>query len=120
LRRPLLSLFNYFLLAHVLLATPPPLTEKYNRIAALNSEEAMREYQSRGRRAHRLITSDEATNLIASMDARGAWLTEIKFLDTLDYVHNPPTAFLGIDTGIYANCMSALINFLKFGKKGKD
>jgi PelA/Pel-15E family pectate lyase len=95
------------------------LRSDYKRIAALTAEEAMREHQSRGR-VHRMITRDAAANLIASMDARGAWLTEIKFLDTLDYVHNPPTAFLGIDTGTYVNHMYDLINFVKFTKKGKD
>jgi PelA/Pel-15E family pectate lyase len=98
------------------------LRSDYERVAALNAEEAMREYQSRGRHDQpaRSVTREEATNLIASMDARGAWLTEIKFLDILDYVHNPPTTFLGIDTGTYVNNMYELINFVRYGKKVKD
>jgi hypothetical protein len=85
----------------------------------LNAEAEMRAYQSRGR-YHRLISSDNLANLIAVMHPRRACLTEIRFLDTVDSVHNPAAAFLGIDTGTYVNHMVDLINFLKYGMKGKD
>ncbi len=51
------------------------------------------------------------------MGPRGAWLSKIEFLDTLDYVHNPPTTFLGIDTGAYVNNMYRLIEYLRRDEK---
>ena len=47
------------------------------------------------------------------MDQRGAWLTDIEFLDMLDFTHNPATAFKGIDTGTFVSNMYKLMNFVK-------
>ena len=55
----------------------------------------------------------ELKELITSMDQRGAWLTDIEFLDMLDFTHNPATAFKGIDTGTFVSNMYKLMNFVK-------
>jgi len=55
----------------------------------------------------------EIKELVASLDARGAWITDIEFLDMLDFTHNPPVAFKGIDTGTFVSNMYKLMNFLR-------
>ncbi|MDA2925639.1 hypothetical protein MYX78_00130 [Acidobacteria bacterium AH-259-G07] len=71
------------------------------------------------RRAKARADSEGLQELISSMDARGAWLTEIEFLDKFDFTHNPPTRFRGIDTGTYVSNMYKLINFLKSNSEKK-
>jgi PelA/Pel-15E family pectate lyase len=98
------------------------LRNEYERVAALSPEKASAEYRSKGKSNQPVspVTTQEATEARASLDVRGAWVTQINFLDTLDYVHNPPTTFLGIDTGTYVNHMYQLIEFLRHRERNKD
>ncbi len=53
-----------------------------------------------------------AGKIIASMDSRGAWIADIKFLDTDNYADNPPIRVQGIDTNTYVSNMNRLITYL--------
>jgi len=92
---------------------------RYEQAAALSPEEAMRDYRrdkdSSGPAPK--IAAEEAGELISTMDSRGAWISEIAFLDTLDYVDNPPTRFRGIDTRTYVSNSLKLIGFMKQNRK---
>jgi hypothetical protein len=92
-----------------------PMRDEFDRVAALSPEEAMRDY--RRHKQSGLPASktgvEGVKKLISAMDSRGAWITEISFLDTLDYVDNPPTRFKGIDTRTYVSNSYQLISFLK-------
>jgi hypothetical protein len=91
-----------------------PMREEFERLAALSPEQAMQDYRSAKSRLPASKTEvEDVKRLISSMDPRGAWITEINFLDTLDYVDNPPTRFKGIDTRTYISNSYELINFLK-------
>ena len=46
------------------------------------------------------------------MDSRGAWITDIKFLDIDNYADNPPIRFKGIDTNTYVSNMNRLITYV--------
>ncbi|MGH9429293.1 MAG: pectate lyase, partial [Terriglobia bacterium] len=92
---------------------------EYEHLKSSSPQEARAQYQKRKQMAARpsAVDLEKIRKLISSMDSRGAWLTDIKFLDTLDYVHNPPTAFRGIDTATYVNNMYEFIDFLNGAKR---
>ncbi len=92
------------------------LKKEFELIKALNAEQARAEYQRRQeerlRQEASQVNSEVAERIIASMDSRGAWITDIKFLDTDNYADNPPTRFKGIDTDTYISNMNKLIAYL--------
>ena len=86
----------------------------YEEIRAMSFEKASAIYgrpkpESTGAR----VTAEEVSKIIRSLDERGAWLTDIKFLDTSNYIDNPPLQFRGIDIKTYASNMTKLIQYLK-------
>ena len=88
---------------------------EYERVKGLTPEKAMAEYLAM-KQASRLpsrATPEEASKLITSLDKRGAWITEISFLDTDNYADNPPLKFRGIDTRTYVSNMYQLISYLR-------
>jgi PelA/Pel-15E family pectate lyase len=95
----------------------PSIEKEFKRISSLKHEEGKQEYESQKERA-RAVTTEEIRKIISSLDARGAWITDIEFLDTLDWIHNPPTRFRGIDVRIYSTRIDKLIRYLKSIRKG--
>jgi PelA/Pel-15E family pectate lyase len=57
-------------------------------------------------------SQDEILKLIRSLDERGAWLTDIEFIDTDNYVDNPPLRFRGINTGAFVRNMDVCLRYL--------
>jgi PelA/Pel-15E family pectate lyase len=91
------------------------LRREFETIRSLNPQTARAEY--RGREEAKLkatmVDSQTVQKLMDSMDDRGAWMTNIKFLDTDNYADNPPIEFKGIDTDTYISNMGQLINYLE-------
>jgi PelA/Pel-15E family pectate lyase len=87
----------------------------YEQLKGLTPEKATAEYQAkrRGGQSAPQATAEEVSRLISSLDKRGAWITEIKFLDTNNYADNPPLRFRGIDTATYISNMHKLMGYLK-------
>ncbi len=61
----------------------------------------------------------EVQAIISSLDKRGAWITDVEFLDTDDYADNPPLRFKGIETAKYVENMYKLLNSIKEIKGSK-
>ncbi|MDA2925640.1 pectate lyase [Acidobacteria bacterium AH-259-G07] len=95
------------------------LKKEFQTVSALEPEEARADYRKRRQSAQAVLKVEplEVEKLIGSTDKRGAWVTEIKFLDTDNYADNPQIEFRGIDTQTYISNMYALINFLKTSKE---
>ncbi len=89
--------------------------KSYEQVKSLTPEKAMTEYQDKKRMARPTpqTSPGEVAKLVSSLDRRGAWITEISFLDTDNYADNPPLKFRGIDTETYISNMYTLINYLK-------
>jgi len=83
-----------------------------NQAKAQHGSGLKRPLRSSDRRALSTATPEELRGIIGSLDDRGAWLIDIEFLDSLDFTHNQPTAFRGIDTGTYISNMYKLMNAL--------
>jgi hypothetical protein len=92
------------------------LKKEFELIKGLNPEQAraegQRREQERVRQEATRVDSQMAVKIIASMDSRGAWIADIKFLDTDNYADNPPIRFKGIDTNTYVSNMNRLITYL--------
>jgi hypothetical protein len=89
--------------------------KEYEQLKGLTPEKATAEYQAkrRGGQPAPQATAEEVSKLISSLNKRGAWITEIKFLDTDNYADNPPVRFRGIDTATYISNMHKLMDHLK-------
>ncbi|MDA2926029.1 pectate lyase [Acidobacteria bacterium AH-259-G07] len=92
---------------------------EFERVSLLSLEQAAAEYLKMKETSKAVSETDveEVRKLIASLDGRGAWMTEITLLDTLDYICNPEIKDTGIDTGTYVFNMYQLMNYLK-GRTG--
>ncbi|MDA2925638.1 cupin domain-containing protein [Acidobacteria bacterium AH-259-G07] len=90
------------------------LRREFEHVSALTPEEAAAEY-GRRKKADPTVstTAEEVKEILSSLDSRGAWVTDIEFLDTLDYVDNPRTRFRGIDTRTYVSNMRKLVAYLR-------
>jgi len=92
---------------------------EFDRLSALSADEVTIRYHNdkESKRSVAKIDAEQVNKLIAAMDPRGAWLTDIEFIDTSDYVHNPPRKFRGIDTRTFVSNMDKLMNSLKQTEK---
>jgi len=93
-----------------------PIRKEFERVSALAPEEARAEYNSKlvqdgeTRRIDPKIVED----LIASMDDRGAWVTEISVSNYLnDALGSPRKNMPGIDMRVYTANMHTLMSYLK-------
>jgi hypothetical protein len=93
----------------------------FEEVSALSPEQAIIKYRTGAhrpirfadRRAQARADAKELEGIISSMDERGAWITDIEFLDTLDFKDNSPAKFKGVDTATYVSNMYKLINSLR-------
>jgi len=97
------------------------LRREFETIRALTPQAARAEHrkQEEAKLKGPKVDSQTTIKLMASMDDRGAWITNIKFLDTDNYADNPRIEFKGIDTSTYISNMGQLINYLE-KQKGAD
>ncbi len=89
------------------------------RVNALTPEQAAQEYRAVQDRNRSLshIPIERATDLVDSLDERGAWLEEITIPDYHDYINGPKRTFRGIVTRTYIQNMKILLGTLKAEKK---
>jgi len=89
------------------------LKKGFEAIRNLNPQQASAEYRRRMQERTKLAASSidlgKAERIVASLDAKGAWITPIEFLDIDNYADNPPLRFKGIDTKMYTSNMETLI-----------
>ena len=96
------------------------LKREYEELRTLAPEKAIKADQQRRRRSEQTpaeVTPQEVAKLIGAMDSRGAWITDIEFLDIDNYADNPRLKFKGIDTRTYISNMRKLMSYLKTIKK---
>jgi PelA/Pel-15E family pectate lyase len=99
----------------------PTIKKEFEEVSALSPKQAVDQYrkgihrptQFSGHRSDAKVDAEELKRIISSMDERGAWITHIEFLDTVDFHENSPTKFMGINTATYVSNMYKLINFLR-------
>ena len=95
--------------------------KEFERLTRLSPEEASREYEaSKTKNARWNADNVELRAIVDGLDNRGAWVTEIKFLDTLDWIHNSPQSFRGIDTRTYISNMKKLMAFLESAQSREE
>jgi PelA/Pel-15E family pectate lyase len=89
--------------------------KEYEQVKGLTPEEAVGSHRAEkgGSGPFPRVTAEEVSKMISSLDKRGAWVTEIEFLDTENYADNPPLRFRGIDTATYISNMRRLMDYLK-------
>ncbi len=93
------------------------LRNAYERTAALSPEEAMAEYgRSRGRTRRRTVEGGAVETAIASLDERGAWITDMtirNFDDPCDF--SGERHIRGIETEVFLDTMRLFLDFLRSG-----
>jgi hypothetical protein len=98
------------------------LDREYRGIAGLTPAEARSAYLTRRAAAaplNRPVSAESVRELAGALDSRGAWLADIEFIDTDNYVDNPPLRFRGIDTRTYVNNMFRCLAYLKQQGSGR-
>lgn len=58
--------------------------------------------------------------LIEAMDDRGAWVEDLSFPNTEDYMNNPPEEFRGISTRTFINNIEIILDWLEAGGPGEE
>lgn len=97
----------------------PAIRKEYERVNALTPEQAMAEHkrQKEAGRPAPAVSPETVDGLIASMDARGAWITDIRISNYQDTINGAVRVTKGISTGVYVRNMQTLINFVLSQKK---
>jgi hypothetical protein len=95
------------------------LKREYEELRTLAPEKARADHPGsrRPERTPAEVTPQEVAKLIGAMDSRGAWITDIEFLDIDNYADNPRLKFRGIDTRTYVSNMQKLMSYLSTIKK---
>src|SRR5262249_16699649 len=94
----------------------PELKKEFNKLQTLPLEKGKFDYlreREKRERSPEKVTPEDAAKLISSMDRRGAWITDIEFLDIDNYADNPRLKFKGIDTRTYISNMRKMMTYLK-------
>ncbi len=51
--------------------------------------------------------------LIENLDARGAWVEDLSFSNTDDYMNNPPSEFKGMSTGTFIRNANSILGYIE-------
>jgi PelA/Pel-15E family pectate lyase len=89
--------------------------KEYDRVNALSPDQAMAEYRARKSATLRIpmIQSETVRKLIDSLDARGAWVTDISIPNYQDTINGAVRITKGIDTATFIRNMNTFLNYLR-------
>lgn len=103
----------------ILTVNIPAIRKEYERVSALTPEQAMAEYkrQKETRRPAPAVSPETVNGLIASMDDKGAWITDIRIPNYQDTINGAVRVTKGISTSVFVRNMQTLMNFVLSQKK---
>ena len=98
----------------------PGLRQQYEQVAAMEPEQAKASYEAEkvapaapAAPAAQAVPPERVAEILAAMDARGAWVEDLSVPNFENYIEGPARAFRGISVRTYINNMTALIQYLK-------
>lgn len=94
----------------------PAIKRAYDRVRALTPEQAHAEYEASKKSRPAADDVEAAKTLIASLDARGAWMTDIRIPNYTDPITGERRQIKGISTAVFVANMRKLIAVAGTGK----
>ncbi|MCA9448965.1 MAG: hypothetical protein KC931_17735, partial [Candidatus Omnitrophica bacterium] len=94
--------------------------ERYQGLTKMGQSEiarAKREIESAP--SSPMVALESVEGVISSLDERGAWVEDLTFPNTVDYMNNPPEKFRGIRTATFLKNANLLIDAIESAREGE-
>ncbi|MCA9434838.1 MAG: pectate lyase [Candidatus Omnitrophica bacterium] len=94
--------------------------ERYQGLTKMGQSEiarAKREIESAP--SSPMVALESVKGVISSLDERGAWVEDLTFPNTVDYMNNPPEKFRGIRTATFLKNANLLIDAIESAREGE-